>query len=136
MDDYNKQTNNLENTPNHGDTLNDEETSAPKNVDTPGSIATYSDRDEETAAEFTAEDYRSESIDSEDEDTSAAGAAFGWTAIALAIASYFWLPIILGGAGIIVGFVARNRNAETLGNIAIAAGVISILITLFIIPFI
>ncbi|GIO27561.1 hypothetical protein [Ornithinibacillus bavariensis] len=94
----------------------------------------YSRRDEETAAELTADDYR-RSV-AVDDDTEQASSAMGWIALALSIASFFWAPILLGGAGIIVGFIARNRNANTLGNIAIAAGAISILITLFILPFV
>ncbi|GGA68486.1 hypothetical protein [Ornithinibacillus halotolerans] len=91
--------------------------------------------DEETAAELTADDYR-RNITLEDDDGAEANTSIGWIALALSIASFFWAPILLGGAGIIVGFIARNRHANTLGNIAIAAGAISILITLFILPFV
>ncbi|SHF61460.1 MATE family efflux transporter [Ornithinibacillus halophilus] len=136
MDDYNRKDD-VEDAPNHGGTLDEDiEPNAPKNFDSPGYIATYSNRDEETAAELTADDYRGERVSTDDDVGAQANTAVGWIALALSIASFFWLPIILGGAGIIVGFVARNRDAETLGNIAIAAGVISILITLFIVPFV
>nr|WP_176481904.1 hypothetical protein [Paucisalibacillus globulus] len=94
----------------------------------------FSSRDEETAAELTADDYR-RNVTIED-DGERANTSIGWIALALSIASFFWAPILLGGAGIIVGFIARNRHANTLGNIAIAAGAISILITLFILPFV
>ncbi|WP_036688039.1 hypothetical protein [Paucisalibacillus globulus] len=94
----------------------------------------FSSRDEETAAELTADDYR-RNVTIED-DGERANTSVGWVALALSIASFFWAPILLGGAGIIVGFIARSKQANTLGNIAIAAGVISILITLFILPFV
>jgi ethanolamine utilization microcompartment shell protein EutS len=94
----------------------------------------YSNRDEETAAELTADDYRRSVV--VDHDVAEGSSAMGWIALALSIASFFWAPILLGGAGIIVGFIARHRHANTLGNIAIAAGAISILITLFILPFV
>lgn len=92
-------------------------------------------RDEEFANEMTADDIEKEPVDS-DEDGTEANSAFGWIALALSIISYFMMPIILGGAGIIMGFVSRNRGAETLGNTAIIAGAISILITLFILPYV
>ncbi|HLS07963.1 hypothetical protein [Lentibacillus sp.] len=91
-------------------------------------------RDEELASEMTADDI-DEPVDS-DEDGTEVNSAFGWIALALSIISYFMMPIILGGAGIVMGFVSRNRGAETLGNTAIIAGAISILITLFVLPFV
>lgn len=59
----------------------------------------------------------------------------GWLAVVLSIASFFIMPVILGAAGIIVGFISKRRGADTLGNTAIIAGVISILLTLFFAPF-
>ncbi|TFJ94100.1 hypothetical protein [Lentibacillus salicampi] len=92
-------------------------------------------RDEELASEMTADDI-DEPVHSGEEDGAQATSAFGWIAVALSIISYFAMPIILGGAGIVMGFVSRNRGAETLGNTAIIAGAISILITLFVLPFV
>jgi hypothetical protein len=123
MDDYNR-TNDVENAPKHG-----EEDYTARHTD-----GIFSSRDEETAAELTADDYRRNVT--VDNDQTEANTSIGWIALALSIASFFWAPILLGGAGIIVGFIARNRHANTLGNIAIAAGAISILITLFILPFV
>lgn len=95
---------------------------------------TQSRRDEEFASEMTADDVEARA--DTDEDGREVNGAFGWIAVALSIISYFMMPIILGGAGIIMGFVSRNRGAETLGNTAIIAGAISILITLFILPYV
>lgn len=62
-------------------------------------------------------------------------AGFGWLAVVLSIVSFFIMPVILGAAGIIFGFIAKRRGAVTLGNTAIIAGAISVLLTLFFAPF-
>lgn len=59
----------------------------------------------------------------------------GYIALALAILSLFFSPILFGGAALILGFVARNRGAEGLGNWAIGIGAVSVIIGLFIAPF-
>lgn len=89
--------------------------------------------DEEFAAEMTADDI-GDTV--RNDEGAQANSAFGWVALALSIISFFIMPIILGGAGIIVGFISRNRDAETLGNTAIIAGAASILITLFVLPYV
>ncbi|MFD1018774.1 hypothetical protein [Thalassobacillus hwangdonensis] len=58
----------------------------------------------------------------------------GWLAIVLVGISFFVAPVLLGGAGIILGFFAKRRGAETLGNTAIVIGAISILLSLFLAP--
>ncbi|MEN1970515.1 DUF4190 domain-containing protein [Lentibacillus sp. N15] len=92
--------------------------------------------DEETAAELTADDLgtSSETEVIDDDDTNV-NSVYGWVALALSIVSFFWMPVILGAAGIIVGFIARGRGANTLGMTAIVAGAASIIISLFILPF-
>lgn len=120
MDDYRRDR--VEKSPNHGEDR--------RNQDYIG-IEHDSSRNEEFAAEFTADDYQRRVHREEDTNT-----MYGWIGILLSVLSYFFWPVVLGGAGIILGFVSRNRGAETLGNIAIAAGVISILITFFLLPFI
>lgn len=92
--------------------------------------------DEETSAELTADtsDTTSE-VENMDADQTNVNSAYGWVALALSIISFFWLPVILGAAGIIVGFIARNRGSKTLGMTAMIAGAASILISLFILPF-
>ncbi|GAB3795465.1 hypothetical protein [Virgibacillus kimchii] len=93
-------------------------------------------RNEEYAAEITA-DGHDRALDKDnirhDEEINT---TYGWIGIALSIIAFFMWPIIMGGAGIILGFVSRSRGADTLGNIAIAAGAIAIVITLFILPFV
>lgn len=61
---------------------------------------------------------------------------YGWIAIALSVVSFFFVPILFAGAGVILGFIARNKDATILGNTAITIGVVSVLIRLFIMPLI
>ncbi|MCV9884869.1 DUF4190 domain-containing protein [Metabacillus halosaccharovorans] len=63
------------------------------------------------------------------------GKGIGYLALALSIISLFILPVILGAAGIIVGFIARRRGALTTGAWAIGIGVVSIILGIFIMPF-
>lgn len=81
--------------------------------------------DEEYAAEFVAADSGSETSG---ESTS----TFGWIGIVLSFISFLMWPLLFGVAGIILGFMSRNRGADTLGNIAIGIGVLSIVFRLFI----
>lgn len=101
--------------------------------ETPDVIQEQREDDEEFSAELTADD--SSISDKENAFTSDTNHVVGWVAIALSILSLFMMPILLGGAGIVVGFISRKRNAEWLGNTAITIGVISILISLFFLPF-
>ncbi|RDW21787.1 nucleoside recognition domain-containing protein [Oceanobacillus chungangensis] len=94
-------------------------------------VETDSARNEEFASEITADDYRADRND----DTGDVISSYGWIGIALSVISFFMWPFVLGAAGIILGFVSRSKGADTLGNIAIAAGVISIIMTLFFRPF-
>lgn len=98
--------------------------------------------DEETAAEFApirgfvGERPFADDVDEETADGHAAeGRGVGAFAIVLSIISLFFLPVILGAAGIIVGFIARRNKATALGNSAIGIGAISIILTLFFSPF-
>lgn len=88
---------------------------------------------EETAAEIAAPSPVIRRRGSEEESTTE-GRGLGYSALALSILSLFILPVILGAAGIILGFVARRRGSS-LGSWAIGIGTISILVGLFILPF-
>lgn len=59
----------------------------------------------------------------------------GYVALALSIISLFVLPVLLGAAGIIVGFMARRRGAQTLGSWAVGIGTVSVLLGIFVLPF-
>ncbi|WP_010531009.1 hypothetical protein [Lentibacillus jeotgali] len=135
MDEHNRRVNSSENGPKLEEQPDTDDMVATNfDGDQPRVDDIQSRRDEEYASEMTADDI-DEPADS-DEDGTEVNSAFGWIALALSIISYFMMPIILGGAGIILGFISRNRGADTLGNTAIIAGAISILITLFVLPFV
>ncbi|HLQ71414.1 MAG TPA: hypothetical protein VK142_06400 [Bacillota bacterium] len=97
-----------------------------------------SSNDEEIAEEMTANDIDNDAYDNHEDisDNGAIHSAVGWVAIELSAISFFMMPIILGAAGIIVGFVARSRDAKTLGTIAIVAGAVAILYSLFARPYV
>ncbi|WP_017755806.1 hypothetical protein [Calidifontibacillus oryziterrae] len=63
------------------------------------------------------------------------GAGMGAIALALSLLSLFFAPVLMGAAGIIVGFIARRRGATGLGSWAIGIGAVSMLIALFVRPF-
>ncbi|TDQ41712.1 DUF4190 domain-containing protein [Aureibacillus halotolerans] len=57
-------------------------------------------------------------------------------ALALSLLALFVLPLILGAAGIIIGFISRRRGAGAMALWAIGLGVVAVLISLFFAPFI
>jgi hypothetical protein len=59
------------------------------------------------------------------------GRGIGWLALALSVVSLFIMPVLMGAAGIIFGFIARRRGAETLGAWAIGIGAVSIILSFF-----
>ncbi|GIN85468.1 hypothetical protein J6TS2_18540 [Heyndrickxia sporothermodurans] len=92
---------------------------------------------EETAAEIATPVSldRDRDEDRDPEHAHVSGKVIGWSALVLSVLSLFFLPVLLGAAGIILGFVARRRNAETLGAWSIGIGVVSIIIGIFVLPF-
>jgi hypothetical protein len=104
--------------------------------DNPDIMDRGKDFNEETAAEIAAPVNISRDFeDDTKEETTTSGRVLGYSALALSILSLFILPVILGAAGIVLGFVARRRGAETLGAWAIGIGAVSIIIGLFVLPF-
>src|SRR5690625_2577501 len=96
-------------------------------------IPDYS-RDEEIAGEISPVQY--ETTDDEDDRMGTRlNSVSGWIGIALAVMAFFVLPVILGVGGINVGFVARRRDAELLGNTGITVGVVSLIVRLLIFSF-
>ncbi|GAE33434.1 DUF4190 domain-containing protein [Halalkalibacter akibai] len=92
---------------------------------------------EETAVEYGVMNDRVERDETAmaNQDDVTAGRGVGTFAIVLSILSLFFLPILLGAAGIVVGFVSRRNGSTALGNWAIGIGAISILMTVFFSPF-
>lgn len=97
------------------------------------------DYDEETAAEIAAPiNYGAtrNTVTTNDSETRATGGAgLGWLALALSIISLFVMPVLMGAAGIIIGFIARKRGATGLGAWAIGIGAVSLIVGIFILPF-
>ncbi|QDP40624.1 DUF4190 domain-containing protein [Radiobacillus deserti] len=95
-------------------------------------------QDVEFAQEMTANDFN-RPIHSDEQMTnmrSKVRTGIGWTALVLTILSFFTMPILFAAVGIILGFVSKGRGADTLGNTSIIIGAVSIVITMFIAPFI
>lgn len=90
--------------------------------------------EEETASELVDQDVYDDVEDGQDNEE--LKSISGWVSIALSAVSFFLLPFILAIAGIVVGFVARGREAPILGNIAIVIGALSIIVRLLILPLI
>ncbi|CQR46863.1 hypothetical protein BN1058_01146 [Paraliobacillus sp. PM-2] len=91
--------------------------------------------DEEFAQEFTANDLQQPITPDPDKKAAVdVQTGFGWLALVMAIASLFILPVFLSVGAIIIGFIAKGKGADTLGNTAIIIGALSFIITLFIIP--
>ncbi|RID83830.1 DUF4190 domain-containing protein [Mesobacillus zeae] len=95
---------------------------------------------EETAAEIAApvsglRERTAKQEGSAETDTENSGMIMGFSALALSILSLFVLPVFLGIAGMVLGYVAIKRGARSLGGWAIGVGAVSIIIGLFILPF-
>jgi len=90
---------------------------------------------EETSAEIV-DEQESEPVQQDPDRHEEVSNAYGWIAIALSAISFFLIPILFAAAGIILGFIARNREAPVLGNTAIVLGILSIIVRLFILPLI
>jgi hypothetical protein len=92
--------------------------------------------DEEYAAEAAVDPrlVRRRDVKDDDVDT-AGGTGMGWLALALSIIGLFFLPYVMGIAGIIVGFVARRQGARALGAWAIGIGIAVIILRLVASPF-
>ncbi|MBM7604714.1 hypothetical protein JOC75_002717 [Metabacillus crassostreae] len=96
------------------------------------------DYETESAAEIAAPiNMRNEyaDVNTEADEVAGEGRGMGFLALALSIISLFILPVILGAAGIIVGFIARRRGATGTGAWAIGIGAVSIILGIFITPF-
>nr|WP_290443482.1 hypothetical protein [Sporolactobacillus kofuensis] len=59
------------------------------------------------------------------------GKGIGWCALIVSIIALFFMPIVLGIAGIIIGYIALRQGARALGGWAIGIGCIAVLIQLF-----
>lgn len=68
------------------------------------------------------------------QETRSAGIATGWSALVLAVLSWFIWPVLLGVAAAVVGYVAFRQGARVLGIWSITLGLIAVLSYLVLIP--
>lgn len=78
---------------------------------------------------------RREEVNQETEDQTQGGTGIGYAALAASILSLFFLPVLLGAVGIVLGFVARRRGAGAIGSWAIGLGAVTIIVGIFVLPF-
>lgn len=76
------------------------------------------------------------SLHGEEKDDPELKSVFGWIALFISFFSFIFAPYAFAIAGIILGFIARTRDAVLLGNTAIVVGILSIIVRLVIMPFI
>lgn len=117
--------------------LNDEERLSEQHVDNFGQTRITDDEqarenDIEFASEFISEEKRQADVDTDE----FMNQSFGWLAVVLAILAFFTMPILFGIAGIVLGFISRNRGHLWLGNTAIVLSVLALIIQLIIFPFV
>lgn len=118
-------------------TIDDEQRLEEQHVDNFGQthITDYDDtkgNDIEFASEFITEDKKEADLDTDE----FMNQSFGWLAVVLAILAFFTMPILFGVAGIVLGFISRNRGHVWLGNTAIALSVLALIIQLIVFPFV
>ncbi|WP_066192946.1 MULTISPECIES: hypothetical protein [Gracilibacillus] len=95
-------------------------------------------RDEETAAELSADTDFNDQIEEAEQETqmqAEVNMTYGWIGLVLAVVSFFVWPLVMGVAGIVFGIISKTKGADTLGNAAITVSVISLLVSLFFVPF-
>ena len=90
--------------------------------------------DEETSAEFMDKAIYSRT-QTESSGTTSKMSSFGIVALALSIASLFFLPVILGSIGAIIGIFATRVDSKVMGIAAIVIGVFSVFAGLLVYPF-
>ena len=96
-----------------------------------------SDYYEETSAEFVSpyDLLKREPYPEEIDATESRGKLIGYGALFLGILSFFVFPVILGVVALIMGFIALRQGEMTIGSWAISISTLSLLISLFILPF-
>ncbi|GAY76404.1 hypothetical protein NBRC111894_1958 [Sporolactobacillus inulinus] len=86
---------------------------------------------EEYARELAADQYDPEADrDHGDRRVMEGGKGIGWLGLICSVIALFFLPIVLGIAGIIIGYIALRQGARALGGWAIGIGCLAVLIQL------
>ncbi|MFZ0371344.1 MAG: hypothetical protein WAM07_17250 [Halobacillus sp.] len=129
-----------EKAPEHGDELEQvhEDDQQPVNDHGRGPYQpVYGESYEEEYAQETAVAPIDEPFQTEEKETtmeSDVKVGMGWLGLSAAILSFFFAPLILGAAGIVLGIIGKRRGADTLGNMAIIISIVSIAFSIFFAP--
>ncbi|MEH6941201.1 DUF4190 domain-containing protein [Bacillus sp. JJ722] len=104
-----------------------------KNVYEPKDNSTNHNYHEETAAEVAVPyDVGNTDVNRTEE---VGGKGLGYTALAFAILSLFFAPLLWGTVGIVLGFMAVRKGRVSLGSWAIGISAFSMIVRLFFVPF-
>lgn len=91
---------------------------------------------EETAAEMAVPyDVGNTGVNRTESTEKVGGKGLGYTALAFAILSLFFAPLLWGTVGIVLGFMAIRKGRVSLGSWAIGISAFSMIVRLFIFPF-
>ena len=92
---------------------------------------------EETAAEVISpyDVLERETYPPEMDVTQSGGKLIGYGALFFSILSFFIYPVILGVIALVMGFIALRRGEISIGSWAVAISTLSLLISLFFLPF-
>lgn len=93
-----------------------------------------SEREDLEAAQEIVEPVGRREGETDDADDRSGGNGLGVTALILSFVSIFFLPAILGPAGIIVGYIAFRSGARTTGIWAMVIGAFALVMSLFVLP--
>ncbi|MET3682428.1 hypothetical protein ABID56_000509 [Alkalibacillus flavidus] len=63
-------------------------------------------------------------------------AGWGWIALSASFLAFFVWTFLFATVGVVMGIYAKRRGADSLGNIAIGAALVAVLIRLFVFPMI
>lgn len=107
--------------------------------DIDGDDTDYSEETAEEAAPLDGidQDRDRSRIDHDDRgsDWTSHGVGYGILSLVLSIVAFFFLPVVMGAAGIIIGFIARSKGAGAWGGWGIGVGIAALVFRLFAAPF-
>ncbi|SER17300.1 hypothetical protein SAMN04487944_101501 [Gracilibacillus ureilyticus] len=93
-------------------------------------------REAEASQELTANEFN-RPVTNEEQGTQMqtnVNSVFGWIGLIMALASFFVWPLLMAAGGLIFGFVSKKQGADTLGNSAIVISVISLIVSIILLP--
>ncbi|SDI86684.1 MULTISPECIES: DUF4190 domain-containing protein [Alteribacillus] len=139
MDEMDKQNNELENEANllanEGEYPEDNLADTDYNMETASEVAAPGIGNRSNLAEPEREEEEQDATMEANVNDESMGKGLGITALILSICSLFFLPVITGGAGIVLGIFAARKGANALGYWSIGLGAFSIAMTVIFAPF-